>query len=47
MKVLFQFAAIGPTTAEAMATEGIAVSCTAVSPTPQDLTAGIKKSLHL
>lgn len=42
-----KFAAIGPTTAEAMATEGIVVSCTAINPTPQHLTAGIKKILHL
>ncbi|XP_054838932.1 uroporphyrinogen-III synthase isoform X2 [Eublepharis macularius] len=42
-----KFAAIGPTTAEAMAAEGITVNCTAISPTPQDLAAGIKSSLHL
>ncbi|XP_048362223.1 uroporphyrinogen-III synthase isoform X2 [Sphaerodactylus townsendi] len=42
-----KFAAIGPTTAEAMTTEGIIVSCTATSPTPQDLANGIKKTLHL
>ncbi|KAJ6668966.1 hypothetical protein lerEdw1_007775 [Lerista edwardsae] len=42
-----KFSAIGPTTAEALAAEGIPVSCTASSPTPQDLTAAIKKSLQL
>nr|XP_048712685.1 uroporphyrinogen-III synthase isoform X7 [Caretta caretta] len=42
-----KFAAIGPTTAEAMEAEGIPVSCTAENPTPQDLAAGIKKALHL
>ncbi|NXF85707.1 HEM4 synthase, partial [Eubucco bourcierii] len=36
-----KFAAIGPTTAEAMEAAGIPVSCTAESPTPQDLAAGI------
>lgn len=41
-----QFAAIGPTTAEAMEAAGIPVSCTAESPTPQDLTAGIQKALR-
>lgn len=41
-----QFAAIGPTTAEAMEAAGIPVSCTAESPTPQDLTAGLQKALH-
>lgn len=43
----FQFAAIGPTTAEAMEAAGIPVSCTAESPTPQDLAAGIQKALCL
>lgn len=43
----FQFAAIGPTTAEAMEAAGIPVSCTAESPTPQDLAAGIQKALRL
>ncbi|NP_001088826.1 uncharacterized protein LOC496102 [Xenopus laevis] len=38
-----KFAAIGPTTAEAMAEEGIPVSCTAQNPTPQDLAVGIKQ----
>ncbi|XP_067389448.1 uroporphyrinogen-III synthase [Emydura macquarii macquarii] len=42
-----KFAAIGPTTAEAMEAEGILVSCTAKNPTPEDLAAGIKKALHL
>nr|XP_014435560.1 uroporphyrinogen-III synthase isoform X2 [Pelodiscus sinensis] len=42
-----QFAAIGPTTAEAIEVEGIPVSCTAENPTPQDLAAGLKKALHL
>ncbi|XP_065602165.1 uroporphyrinogen-III synthase isoform X2 [Cyrtonyx montezumae] len=41
-----KFAAIGPTTAEAMEAAGVAVSCTAQSPTPQDLAAGIQKALH-
>uniref|UniRef100_A0A8V0XFW3 Uroporphyrinogen III synthase n=1 Tax=Gallus gallus TaxID=9031 RepID=A0A8V0XFW3_CHICK len=41
-----KFAAIGPTTAEAMEAAGIPVSCTAESPTPQDLTAGIQKALR-
>ncbi|XP_052532839.1 uroporphyrinogen-III synthase isoform X2 [Tympanuchus pallidicinctus] len=40
-----KFAAIGPTTAEAMEAAGIPVSCTAESPTPQDLTAGLQKAL--
>ncbi|XP_074963777.1 uroporphyrinogen-III synthase [Phalacrocorax aristotelis] len=42
-----KFAAIGPTTAEAMEAAGIPVSCTAESPTAQDLAAGIQKALHL
>ncbi|NXC19579.1 HEM4 synthase, partial [Corythaeola cristata] len=42
-----KFAAIGPTTAEAMEAAGISVSCTAESPTPQDLAAGIQKALHI
>ncbi|XP_075574043.1 uroporphyrinogen-III synthase isoform X2 [Pelecanus crispus] len=42
-----KFAAIGPTTAEAMEAAGIPVSCTAENPTPQDLAAGIQKALHL
>ncbi|XP_063818308.1 uroporphyrinogen-III synthase [Pseudophryne corroboree] len=36
-----KFAAIGPTTAEAMAAEGLCVSCTAQNPTPQELAQGI------
>uniref|UniRef100_UPI00398F20FC uroporphyrinogen-III synthase n=1 Tax=Pristiophorus japonicus TaxID=55135 RepID=UPI00398F20FC len=40
-----KFAAIGPTTAEAMATEGLTVSCTAEKPTPQDLAASIRRVL--
>ncbi|XP_010283378.1 PREDICTED: uroporphyrinogen-III synthase [Phaethon lepturus] len=42
-----KFAAIGPTTAEAMEAAGILVSSTAESPTPRDLAAGIQKALHL
>ncbi|XP_061220108.1 uroporphyrinogen-III synthase isoform X2 [Neopsephotus bourkii] len=42
-----KFAAIGPTTAEAMEAAGIPVSCTAESPTPQALATGIQKALHL
>ncbi|XP_042314411.1 uroporphyrinogen-III synthase [Sceloporus undulatus] len=42
-----KFAAIGPTTAEALEAERISVSCTARSPTPQDLAAGIRSSLQL
>ncbi|XP_054063560.1 uroporphyrinogen-III synthase isoform X1 [Rissa tridactyla] len=42
-----KFAAIGPTTAEAMEAAGIPVCCTAESPTPQDLAAGIQKALRL
>ncbi|KAM8924515.1 uroporphyrinogen-III synthase [Pelodytes ibericus] len=38
-----KFAAIGPTTADAMVAEGICVSCTAKNPTPQDLALGIKR----
>ncbi|XP_075072095.1 uroporphyrinogen-III synthase [Mixophyes fleayi] len=37
-----KFAAIGPTTAEAMTAEGLRVSCTAQNPTPQELAKGIK-----
>ncbi|XP_034292329.1 uroporphyrinogen-III synthase isoform X2 [Pantherophis guttatus] len=40
-----KFAAIGPTTAEALLTEGILVSCTASRPTPQDLAVELKKCL--
>ncbi|KFZ67068.1 Uroporphyrinogen-III synthase, partial [Podiceps cristatus] len=42
-----KFAAIGPTTAEAMEAAGIPVGCTAESPTPLALAAGIQKALHL
>ncbi|NXX18813.1 HEM4 synthase, partial [Podargus strigoides] len=42
-----KFAAIGPTTAEALEAAGVPVSCTAESPTPQDLATGIQKALHL
>ncbi|KFQ92024.1 Uroporphyrinogen-III synthase, partial [Nipponia nippon] len=42
-----KFAAIGPTTAEALEAAGIPVSCTAESPTAQDLAAGIQKALRL
>ncbi|XP_014735104.1 PREDICTED: uroporphyrinogen-III synthase [Sturnus vulgaris] len=41
-----KFAAIGPSTAEALQGAGIAVSCTARSPTPQDLAAAIHTALH-
>ncbi|XP_038629684.1 uroporphyrinogen-III synthase isoform X3 [Scyliorhinus canicula] len=40
-----KFAAIGPTTADAMATEGLTVSCTAEKPTSQDLAASIRRVL--
>ncbi|XP_069467601.1 uroporphyrinogen-III synthase isoform X2 [Ambystoma mexicanum] len=43
---LIKFAAIGPATAEAMAAEGIPVSCTAKCPTPQDLARGVAKALQ-
>ncbi|CAJ0928849.1 unnamed protein product [Ranitomeya imitator] len=39
------FAAIGPTTSEAMVARGLAVSCTAQNPTPQDLADGLKNCL--
>ncbi|KAJ7325305.1 hypothetical protein JRQ81_018325 [Phrynocephalus forsythii] len=42
-----KFSAIGPTTAEAMIAEGISVSCTASSPTPEGLTDGLRRSLQL
>ncbi|XP_062352678.1 uroporphyrinogen-III synthase isoform X3 [Cinclus cinclus] len=41
-----KFAAIGPSTAEALQGAGIAVSCTAGSPTPQDLAAAIHTALQ-
>ncbi|NXY82973.1 HEM4 synthase, partial [Alcedo cyanopectus] len=41
-----KFVAIGPTTAEALEAAGVPVSCTAQSPTPQDLAAGIHTALH-
>ncbi|XP_043568564.1 uroporphyrinogen-III synthase isoform X1 [Chiloscyllium plagiosum] len=40
-----KFAAIGPTTADAMVTEGLTVSCTSEKPTAQDLAASIRKVL--
>ncbi|XP_004625788.1 uroporphyrinogen-III synthase [Octodon degus] len=41
-----KLAAIGPTTARALAAEGLLVSCTAESPTPQALAAGIRVALQ-
>ncbi|MEJ1273721.1 uroporphyrinogen III synthase [Cricetulus griseus] len=41
-----QFVAIGPSTTRAMAAKGLPVSCTAESPTPQALAAGIRKVLQ-
>ncbi|XP_043912122.1 uroporphyrinogen-III synthase isoform X2 [Protopterus annectens] len=41
-----KFAAIGPTTADAMKAEGLHVSCTAEKPTPQDLAVGIKRVIQ-
>ncbi|XP_053440186.1 uroporphyrinogen-III synthase isoform X2 [Nycticebus coucang] len=41
-----KFAAIGPTTARALAAQGLPVSCTAESPTPQALAMGIRKALQ-
>ncbi|NXG02638.1 HEM4 synthase, partial [Sakesphorus luctuosus] len=41
-----KFAAIGPTTAEAMGAAGLPVSCTAETPTPQGLAAAIHRALH-
>ncbi|KAJ8365529.1 hypothetical protein SKAU_G00143600 [Synaphobranchus kaupii] len=41
-----KFAAIGPTTADAMVAEGLCVSCSAVRPTAQDLAAGIARALQ-
>ncbi|XP_068807253.1 uroporphyrinogen-III synthase [Struthio camelus] len=43
---LSKFAAIGPTTAEAMEAAGITVSCTAKNPAPQDLAAAIQRALQ-
>ncbi|XP_017799917.2 uroporphyrinogen-III synthase isoform X6 [Papio anubis] len=40
------FAAIGPTTARALAAQGLPVSCTAETPTPQALATGIRKALQ-
>ncbi|XP_051883472.1 uroporphyrinogen-III synthase [Pristis pectinata] len=40
-----KFAAIGSTTAEAMASAGLTVNCTAEKPTPQDLAACIRRVL--
>ncbi|XP_055962674.1 uroporphyrinogen-III synthase [Sorex fumeus] len=42
-----KFAAIGPTTAHALAARGLPVSCTAASPTPRALAAGIRAALQL
>ncbi|XP_029465901.1 uroporphyrinogen-III synthase [Rhinatrema bivittatum] len=41
-----KFAAIGPTTADAMVAEGIWVSCTAKNPTPEGLAAELKRVLQ-
>ncbi|KAM8782568.1 uroporphyrinogen-III synthase [Rhynchonycteris naso] len=41
-----KFAAIGPTTARALAAQGLPVSCTADSPTPRALAAGIRTVLQ-
>nr|XP_033796638.1 uroporphyrinogen-III synthase isoform X3 [Geotrypetes seraphini] len=41
-----KFAAIGPTTADAMILEGITVGCTARNPSPQDLAIGLKETLQ-
>ncbi|XP_036120870.1 uroporphyrinogen-III synthase isoform X1 [Molossus molossus] len=41
-----KFAAIGPTTARALAAQGLPVSCTAQSPTPRALAAGIRRALQ-
>lgn len=40
-----KFVAIGPSTTRAMAAKGLPVSCTAESPTPQALAAGIREVL--
>ncbi|CAB1344004.1 unnamed protein product [Coregonus sp. 'balchen'] len=41
-----QFAAIGPTTADAMTAEGLSVSCSADRPTAEHLATGIAKALQ-
>ncbi|KAK2504297.1 hypothetical protein MC885_006060, partial [Smutsia gigantea] len=41
-----KFAAIGPTTARALAARGLPVSCAAESPTPQALAAGLRVALQ-
>ncbi|XP_036907075.1 uroporphyrinogen-III synthase isoform X6 [Sturnira hondurensis] len=41
-----KFAAIGPTTARALAAQGLPVSCTAQSPTPQALAEGLQRTLQ-
>lgn len=41
-----KFAAIGPTTADAMTAEGLCVSCSAEKPTAEHLSAGIAKALE-
>ncbi|XP_054437763.1 uroporphyrinogen-III synthase isoform X2 [Pteronotus mesoamericanus] len=41
-----KFAAIGPTTARALATQGLPVSCTAESPTPRALADGLQRALQ-
>lgn len=46
LSLSLQFAAIGPTTARALAAQGLPVSCTAESPTPQALAAGIRTALQ-
>lgn len=42
----FQFAAIGPTTQDAIAAEGLCVSCTAEKPTAEHLAIAIAKTLQ-
>ncbi|XP_012636821.2 uroporphyrinogen-III synthase isoform X3 [Microcebus murinus] len=41
-----KFAAIGPTTARALAAQGLPVSCTAESPTPRALATGVREALQ-
>ncbi|XP_045710052.1 uroporphyrinogen-III synthase isoform X8 [Phyllostomus hastatus] len=41
-----KFAAIGPTTARALAAQGLPVSCTAESPTPRALAEGLRRALR-